>query len=299
MEVSFMEDRLKLPSSRVQVAEPVLVVVERVAVDEPTSKKEKRKYIKSGKYLEKSAKQIARKNRLKAEEQVQIAEPILTAVEPISVIAETVLVNESTPKKEKRKYQKSGNFKEKSAKQLARKNFVLKPTQDDLKVDVFESHPASKFESVLQKLNEMKAKDWTGKNRKDFDGKCTSFGMTIRGGCNKPEMKLLRECVNNQKYPELHKELFEIGKSICPRDFQFNCVFINKNVTCPKHKDKTNDGKSVLISIGDYTGAELIVEGVSYSTKYTPIMFNGKFVEHGNSPRLSGNKYSLVLYTKK
>lgn len=56
---------------------------------------------------------------------------------------------------------------------------------------------------------------------------------------------------------------------------------------------------SMLISFGDYTGCNIVIEGIMYDAKYSPIIFNGSERHHWNTNDLQGNKYSLVFYTIK
>lgn len=101
-------------------------------------------------------------------------------------------------------------------------------------------------------------------------------------------------CKSNEKYPEIFNELFRIGEKFCPDPF--TSVYVNNNVVCPKHVDKGNAGLSMIISLGDYTGCNLVIEGKMYDAKYTPIIFDGTKLEHWNTYDLIGNKYSLVFF---
>jgi len=96
------------------------------------------------------------------------------------------------------------------------------------------------------------------------------------------------------KYAHIYEELLRIGNIICP--FEFSSIHFLKNCVCPPHKDSKNSRKSVLVSFGDYTGCNIVVEGIVYDAKYTPIIFDGKTMEHWNTDDLEGTKYSLVFY---
>ena len=98
----------------------------------------------------------------------------------------------------------------------------------------------------------------------------------------------------NEKYPVLLEELFILGDEICP--FNFTSIYINKNVVCPKHTDTNNIGDSLIISIGEYTGCNLVINNIEYNPHYQPIMFNGSIYEHYNIDNLIGTKYSLIFY---
>ena len=100
--------------------------------------------------------------------------------------------------------------------------------------------------------------------------------------------------VSTKMYPEIWTEIQRIGK-LCNPYFEFNSVFINKNVVCPPHRDSNNIGESMLVSFGNYSGCNIVIDGIEYNTKYTPIIFNGAKLEHWNTNDLIGRKYSLVF----
>jgi hypothetical protein len=98
----------------------------------------------------------------------------------------------------------------------------------------------------------------------------------------------------SKKHPELWNEVQRLGKIIVP--FEWNSCHINHNVVCPPHKDSGNISQSCIISFGNYTGCDLIVEGVKQETHYTPLIFDGTTNTHWNTNDLVGNRYSLVFY---
>ena len=96
------------------------------------------------------------------------------------------------------------------------------------------------------------------------------------------------------KRPQIYDELMKIGNIICP--FEFSSILVNNNTVCGKHYDANNVGKSLLVSIGDFEGCNIVIEDVVYSAKYKPIIFNGAKCKHWNTDDLVGNKWSLVFY---
>lgn len=96
------------------------------------------------------------------------------------------------------------------------------------------------------------------------------------------------------KNPEIYAELLKLGNKICP--FHFKSIHVNKNVVCPPHLDSKNQGKSLIISFGDYDGCRLIINGNEYDTNCQPIIFDGSSLEHYNTPLLNGTKYSIVFF---
>jgi hypothetical protein len=97
-----------------------------------------------------------------------------------------------------------------------------------------------------------------------------------------------------EKKIELYNELKRIADIIVP--FKWSSVLVNNNVVCGKHLDASNIGESVLLSIGDYEGCNIVVNGKKYDAKYQPLIFNGSKLEHYTTDDLVGNKYSLVFY---
>ena len=99
---------------------------------------------------------------------------------------------------------------------------------------------------------------------------------------------------NKPTKKELHDELKRIVDKIVP--FKYSSILVNNSTVCVRHKDKSNVGKSFLVSIGDYDGCKLMIENKSYSARYQPLIFDGAKVEHWNTNDLKGNKYSIVYY---
>lgn len=97
-----------------------------------------------------------------------------------------------------------------------------------------------------------------------------------------------------KKYPHIYKEVVRIGKLIGGK---FDAMHINKNVICPPHLDSKNVGDSVLVSFGDYSGCNIVVDDVVHDAFCQPIKFNGSKLVHWNTNDLMGTKYSLVYYT--
>lgn len=100
----------------------------------------------------------------------------------------------------------------------------------------------------------------------------------------------------SKRMPKIYEEVCRIGKEICP--FEFSAIHVNHNVQCPRHIDGNNAGRSVIISIGDYEGGSLHIEGKGeFVTKNRPLVFDGGKNYHWNDPITSGNKYSFVFFS--
>lgn len=98
----------------------------------------------------------------------------------------------------------------------------------------------------------------------------------------------------NLKKPKVWEALKAFANST---GFDWDSIQINENCVCGKHKDKHNTGDSYLVSFGDYTGGELVVEGTAYDCNRKPIIFNGAELEHWNTELGQvSQKWSIVLF---
>jgi hypothetical protein len=119
-------------------------------------------------------------------------------------------------------------------------------------------------------------------------GRTQVFGMINKRG------KGVGPAANNDRYPELYKQLMSFGEKNIP--IQFDGIQLNNNYESTMHVDRNNVGESVIVSFGNYEGGELVIEGKVYDTRYQPILFEGSKYRHWNQKILSGDKYSLVFF---
>ena len=142
------------------------------------------------------------------------------------------------------------------------------------------------FKEVTLVKKKYKSRD----NRLDFpEHRGAVFGIVKPRFKSQPELSH-----HSRKYPKIYDELNRIGKLVCP--FEYKTIQVNHNLVCPKHKDKNNKSRSILVSFGEYTGGEIVIEGKKYSAYHTPIEFDGSKMEHWNEP-IEGNKYSLIFFS--
>jgi hypothetical protein len=172
--------------------------------------------------------------------------------------------------------------------------FVLNKTEPKSfsNIIVCKTFPDKVFTKLYNLLNGIKFDTKNGRNnRRGFPKhEALVFGITrhrFQG--------TIGLSVASLKYPDVLEELENIATIINP-NFIYDSVHINHNVVCPKHKDETNVGESMLISIGEYSGCNIVIENEKYDSHNTPIIFNGSLLEHYNTDDLVGNKYSLVYY---
>jgi hypothetical protein len=101
-----------------------------------------------------------------------------------------------------------------------------------------------------------------------------------------------------QKYPEMMDLFKEFIDSHYP-EFEFNSVYVNKNVICKWHKDSKNVGESLLVGMGAYTGGQSVLKIINKELKFhiksQSLIFNGSEIEHRSLP-FEGTRYSLVFF---
>ena len=79
--------------------------------------------------------------------------------------------------------------------------------------------------------------------------------------------------------------------------FKHTHILVNHNYEAKPHIDTVNTGDTMIISCGNYTGGELVIEGIEYSTFHRPTIFDGCKMTHWVK-KIKGDKYSIVFLTK-
>ena len=165
--------------------------------------------------------------------------------------------------------------------------------EEELDIQFLPEIPADEIKRVLDLIDtvRLEIQDPDKDGRKGFPlHRSSVFGMS------KPRTtQKITESAAARKYPEVNQAILELGKKYCP--IPFNTVNVNKNLVSVKHKDSNNVSKSMLLSIGEYTGCNIVVEGQVFDAHNKPIVFDGSELEHWNTNDLVGKKYSLVFYT--
>ena len=183
--------------------------------------------------------------------------------------------------------------------------FVLNKSPPQAACEVKELGPIDR--SVFLDLEELLKKykvPWKSAAGKDKNGNSTNGRRgfpkhrgTVYGLCRQKIGGKIELSYQTKKHLDLYEELVKVGKIICP--FPFTSVQLNNNLVCPKHVDSNNIGESLLVSIGDYEGCNIVIADKEYNTCYSPVIFNGSELEHYNTPLISGNKYSMVFFSIK
>jgi hypothetical protein len=117
-----------------------------------------------------------------------------------------------------------------------------------------------------------------------------SFGNTRWFGITKPSKYSTR-------FPEINDLLFKFIKSHAP-EFEATMVYVNKNVVCKPHIDSNNNGTSILVGLGDYTGGSTILHmnpDKAHDISQASLEFDGSSITHSSSD-FEGTRYSLVFF---
>lgn len=138
---------------------------------------------------------------------------------------------------------------------------------------------------LLNALNNVTIKVNTGRLNSG-KGRTQVFGKGYRRNLGYGEF------ANNKKYPEVYKYAKRLGKEM---GFKFDAIQINHNYEATPHIDKNNIGDSMIISIGNYDGGELVIDDYEINTR-NPIIFNGSEHKHYVKKIKSGDKYSFVYF---
>lgn len=142
----------------------------------------------------------------------------------------------------------------------------------------------------LEKITLYKKRQNAKNNRLEFpEHRGCVFGYVRERYSGKVNLSLY-----SRKYPHIYEMMKQIGEQICKHPF--TSIQVNRNLVCPKHKDKKNIGPSTIVSFGNYTGCKLVIEDQICDAYETPIEFNGFEKEHYNTDDLQGIKYSLIFY---
>ena len=104
----------------------------------------------------------------------------------------------------------------------------------------------------------------------------------------------------SKKFPILYNTLVDIANKYFP-GLKYTAIQVNQNVVCPLHTDPKNTGISVMVTIGDYEGCNLVViddnKETEYITKNKIFLFDGSVYPHYNTPLISGIKVSFVYFS--
>lgn len=154
-----------------------------------------------------------------------------------------------------------------------------------------ESIPKEEFNAILEELERKPLA--TNKYRlKSGEGRSQAFGLVNRRSLTPDYSR------QNWLRPYLYKLLLDFADKYVK--IPFTSITVNQNYQATKHRDRGNQGDSLLVAFGDYEDGELeIHEGDlkgSYNIKHTPLITDFSKVFHSVKD-FTGSRYSLVFYT--
>lgn len=148
------------------------------------------------------------------------------------------------------------------------------------------------MEFILNNIKFPKTKTRNNISSKSIE--CFCLGEVNYRGQKYLNKKTKGESKWNFKYPDLLKNLTNLITSHDP-NFEWTTIQINKNIQSPPHIDKNNVGMSYIIGFGDYTGGDLVIEGIPHDIKNKFLKFDGT-LGHWVSDFI-GTRYSIIFFT--
>jgi hypothetical protein len=105
-------------------------------------------------------------------------------------------------------------------------------------------------------------------------------------------------CAFDRDNPTIYPILEKFMNKYYP-NVKFNSFQINRNFQTMPHKDKRNNGNSLIVGLGDYTNGELMIyhhENIrKIDIKYKPYIFDGCNILHWTN-NYKGDRFSFVSY---
>lgn len=156
------------------------------------------------------------------------------------------------------------------------------------------------FEELISLLKNIKFEK-TQKQRRQTIG---SIGDVLLFGYGNVKFKGIGEYVANCRYKNVWEYLKLFCKKNLPPYFEWNCIYITKNMKAKKHKDKQNVGDSYFVCFGDFNsddGGLLIYDEYEedkciYTVKKNELYrFNG-YKHYHETEDYSGERYSMIIY---
>jgi hypothetical protein len=149
-----------------------------------------------------------------------------------------------------------------------------------------------KQKELITLIEEQFAKRPNGIRGNNRPKKSTGTGRSVAYGFVRRRSYPPGPSAENKKWPALYTLLKQYGETV---GLAWDSIQVNIDCVCGKHRDVGNFGDSYLLSGGDYTGGELVIEDVEYNCRYAPIIFNGSEREHWNKT-MTGRKWSIIFF---
>lgn len=101
------------------------------------------------------------------------------------------------------------------------------------------------------------------------------------------------EKIMREKQDDL-RDLILLCDSINP--YEYNCIYLTKNGSYEKHTDIKRFGAKLSISVGQWSGNRLLIDGEHVCDHNRGVIFDGTKVPHETTPHETGLKYNLMFY---
>jgi len=122
-----------------------------------------------------------------------------------------------------------------------------------------------------------------------------TFGLVNKRCFKDPKLSKISE-----QEPEIYQALQDLAREIDP-SFSYTSICVNKNMMAKPHVDGNNQGNSIIVGLGNYTGGELVVEypdgNKVHDCKEKPCYFDGT-VKHYTLP-FQGDRYTIIYFSLK
>jgi hypothetical protein len=107
--------------------------------------------------------------------------------------------------------------------------------------------------------------------------------------------------MNCEKYPKIWEEGQKLAQAFLPDAINWTTFMLNMNYEAQPHVDKNNDGESLVVAFGDYTGGELVVYNkdgteTEFNIRYRPVVMDASKITHYVKPVTSGTRYSIIFF---
>ena len=121
---------------------------------------------------------------------------------------------------------------------------------------------------------------------KKNEGKSRCFGM-VRKRSQAPDLSK-----DSWTDPRLHYLLMRFGREHV--NIPFTSIQVSDNETHVKH----SQGNCYIVSFGDYTDGEIVIDTKEYNIRHRPLVFDISKLEHTySSKEFRGVRYTLIYYT--
>ncbi len=95
------------------------------------------------------------------------------------------------------------------------------------------------------------------------------------------------------------KASFALERALKPSRKPSSTIAVNKHAQFSPHRDSgagNGQSNSLIVALGDFSGGEIVIEGVAHNLRYNPIEFDGWYERHWTLP-FYGERYTLVWFT--